>query len=187
MSEITIIAGPNGAGKSTLTKLYKTNAPIIDPDAIAREISPENPSSAAIAASRLAISRARNFILSDRSFIVETTLSGKTYLNLMNEVKRLGWLVRLVYIGTDHTNINIQRVSSRVELGGHDVPLIDILRRYERSLENLHKAIMIADQVVLYDNSTSAGHQMIATIANGQLVIHCQELPAWVSRANLSL
>jgi predicted ABC-type ATPase len=46
MSELTIVAGANGAGKSTLTKTFNKNFPIIDPDAIAREIAPEQPESA---------------------------------------------------------------------------------------------------------------------------------------------
>jgi predicted ABC-type ATPase len=34
-----IVAGANGSGKSTLTKLFTDNIPVIDPDAIAREMS----------------------------------------------------------------------------------------------------------------------------------------------------
>ncbi len=40
MPELMVIAGANGSGKSTLTKLFIDNIPIIDPDAIAREIAP---------------------------------------------------------------------------------------------------------------------------------------------------
>jgi predicted ABC-type ATPase len=98
MPELTIVAGANGAGKSTLTKLFN-NIPIIDPDAIAREIAPEQPEYAALAGGRTAIELARLYIRSDCSFIIETTLAGNIYLNLMREVKALGWLVRLTYIG----------------------------------------------------------------------------------------
>jgi predicted ABC-type ATPase len=59
MPELTIVAGANGSGKSTLTKLFTDNIPIIDPDAIAREIAPEQPESAALAAGRKAIELAR--------------------------------------------------------------------------------------------------------------------------------
>jgi predicted ABC-type ATPase len=147
MPELIVIAGPNGAGKSSLTKLSTSNIPVIDPDAIAREIAPENPASAALAAGRQAIDRAKGYIQSNRSFIVETTLAGNSYLKLMREVKSLGWFVRLTYIGINNPTTNIQRVRSRVKLGGHDVPILEILRRYERSLVNLNKAAKIADRL----------------------------------------
>jgi predicted ABC-type ATPase len=74
MPELTVVAGANGAGKSTLTKLSSINIPLIDPDAIAREIAPEQPESAALAAGRKAIELARSYIQSNCSFVVETTL-----------------------------------------------------------------------------------------------------------------
>ena len=187
MPQLTIVAGANGSGKSTLTKLFTENIPIIDPDAIAREIAPENPESAALAAGRKAIELARSYIHSEHSFIVETTLAGNTYLNLMREVKALGWLVRLNYIGINQPTTNIQRVRTRVELGGHNVPESDILRRYDRSLANLSKAAKIVDRLILYDNSTAAGHQILATVEGEEKVIYVPELPSWVAKANLNL
>lgn len=187
MPELIVIAGPNGAGKSSLTKLSTLKIPVIDPDAIAREIAPENPGSAALAAGRQAINQAKGYIQFDRSFIVETTLAGNSYLNLMREVKSLGWFVRMTYIGINNPTTNIQRVRSRVKLGGHDVPRADILRRYERSLANLSKAAKIADRLELYDNSTNAGYQLIATVEEDRSIIYSQELPGWIERANLNL
>jgi predicted ABC-type ATPase len=90
MPTLTVIAGANGSGKSTLTKLSAINTPLIDPDAIAREIDPVNPVSAAITAGRQAIALCQKYIQSERSFMVETTLAGKSYLNLMCEVKSRG-------------------------------------------------------------------------------------------------
>jgi predicted ABC-type ATPase len=187
MPELTVVAGANGAGKSTLTKLSSINVPLIDPDAIARDIAPDNPESAALAAGRKAIELARSYIQSGSSFVVETTLAGNTYLNLMREVKALGWFVSLTYVGIDDPITNIQRVRSRVQLGGHDVPRADILRRYERSLANLSKAAKIVDKLILYDNSTDAGHQILATIEGDFKVTYVSELPSWVVKASLNL
>lgn len=180
MPVLTVVAGANGSGKSTLTKLSGVNTLLIDPDAIAREIDPVNPTAAAISAGRQALVLCQKYVESERSFVVETTLAGKSYLNLMREVKNRRWSVVLMYIGIDNPNINVQRVGDRVELGGHDVPRADILRRYERSLINLSKAATIVDRLILYDNSTNAGHQLIATVEETQTVIHVQELPGWL-------
>ena len=179
----------------TLTRLFTADMPVIDPDAIARAIDPENPQSAALAAGRQAIDRSRGYIQSDCSFIVETTLAGNTYLNLIREVKALGWITSLTYIGIDDPNTNIQRVRSRVKLGGHDVPVADIVRRYERSLANLSKAAKIVDspeerlrqRLIIYDNSTDARHQLVATVEGNSTVVYMQELPTWIDRAILNL
>ena len=66
----------------------------------------------------------------------------------MRDAKSRGWLIVLMYIGIVDPNINVLRVADRVELGGHDVPIEDILRRYERSLSNLNKAVKIVDELI---------------------------------------
>lgn len=75
MPTLTVVAGANGSGKSTLTKLSANNTPLIDPDAIAREIDPADPSSAAISACRQALILAQQYVQSGQSFVVETTLA----------------------------------------------------------------------------------------------------------------
>jgi predicted ABC-type ATPase len=185
MPILTVIAGANGSGKSTLTKLSAIDTPLIDPDAIAREIDPVNPVSASITAGRQALALCQKYVQSERSFMVETTLAGKGYFNLMYEVKSRGWMVSLIYIGIKNPDINVQRVSDRVKLGGHDVPRSDILRRYQRSLANLGKAAKIVDKLILYDNSTNAGHQLVAIIENGQANIYVPELPRWIDTKSL--
>jgi predicted ABC-type ATPase len=185
MPVLTIVAGANGAGKSTFTKNFPKDVLLIDPDAIAREIDPVDPVSAAIPAGRQALKLAKAYIESDRSFTVETTFAGKTYLNLIGDAKDRNWQVELTYIGINNSNINISRVESRVELGGHDVPKADIIRRYERSLTNLVKAAKMVDLLTLYDNSTKVGHILIARIESDRTSIYQQNLPQWLERLNI--
>ncbi|WP_310489294.1 zeta toxin family protein [Chamaesiphon sp. VAR_69_metabat_338] len=194
MPTLTIIAGANGSGKSTLTRQLVSVAQdenrsilLIDPDAIAKEIAPIDPASAAIAAGRKALYLSQQYVQSEASFVVETTFSGNTYIKLMCAAKSLGWLIVLMYIGIDNPSMNVLRVADRVKLGGHDVPREDILRRYERSLVNLNKAAKIVDRLIIYDNSTSAGHQLLATIEGDRAVVYVPELPNWVAKANLNL
>lgn len=80
----------------------------------------------------------------------------------------------------DDVETNIGRVATRVLAGGHNVPDEDIRRRYERSLNNLPKAIELADSVLIYDNSTSAGYQRMLTIVEGEIVQRVETLPNWL-------
>ncbi|WP_202895868.1 AAA family ATPase [Iningainema tapete] len=87
--KLTIIAGPNGSGKSTLTRYIQSNldAPIIDPDAEAGKINPSSPESVAVAAGKQALRLARDYLKNNQSFAVETTLSGNTYIKMMQSDK----------------------------------------------------------------------------------------------------
>ena len=105
---------------------------------------------------------ANGLLASRQSFLVETTLSGNTYLKMMARAKAAGYLVVLLYVGTEDVEINLQRVRQRVRKGGHDVPEEDQRRRYPRSLANLERALKLADEAILFDNSTSRGHVRVA-------------------------
>ena len=48
----------------------------------------------------------------------------------------------------------------RAARGGHSVPYEDVIRRFARSLENLPKAIALADKATILDNSTQ-GYRLI--------------------------
>ena len=58
-----------------------------------------------------------------------------------------------MFIGLEHPALNAERVAARVATGGHDVPLVDIERRFERSIKNLPKALLLAKQADILDNS----------------------------------
>jgi predicted ABC-type ATPase len=182
---LIIIAGANGSGKSTLTRgiFQGSNLPIIDPDAIAREINPSSPESVAITAGRQAVNLINNYLNNGQSFIAETTLSGNNYLKIMDKAKKKGFEVSLLYIGVDNVNTNINRVQLRARRGGHDVPVNDVRRRYERSMNNLPKAIKIANDAAIYDNSAQAEPKNILLLENNQIVQSSKDIPQWVTQA----
>lgn len=182
---LTIIAGPNGAGKSTFTRAIQEALlfPVIDPDREARRLQPDNPEAAAIAGGKQAIKRARAHLENGESFAVETTLSGNTYLRMMAEAKRKGWLVFLIYVGVDNVQTSIERVAQRVAAGGHNVPSDDIRRRYARSLANLPIALQQADYASIFDNSTRFGYRKLLTIENGRVTEQASELPEWIKNS----
>jgi predicted ABC-type ATPase len=41
---------------------------------------------------------------------------------------------------------------------------VDVRRRYDRSIENLRMAARLADHVLLFDNSTEQGYQIVAIL-----------------------
>jgi predicted ABC-type ATPase len=121
---------------------------------------------APVAAARQVLKSAAEHLKKSESFAIETTLSGRNYLQMMLDAKALGFEVRLVYIGTESVEINLARIRNRVLAGGHDVPERDVRRRYQRSLENLPIAITRADDSIVFDNSTSDGYRLIAILGS---------------------
>jgi hypothetical protein len=57
--------------------------------------------------------------------------------------------------------LNIHRVSLRVQQGGHNVPDADVRRRYERSLANAAEALLLANDGVVFDNSGLRRRRML--------------------------
>jgi predicted ABC-type ATPase len=166
---LTIIAGANGAGKSTLTAgspgTFAAN-PLLDPDAFANTLRSSGTGISPIAAGREVLRLANEHLKLRESFAVETTLSGRNYLQMMRYAQAIdrGFEVVLIYIGTQSVEINLARIAKRVLAGGHNVPEVDVRRRYLRSLDNLPVAIGIADRALLFDNSDDLGYQSVGLL-----------------------
>jgi len=178
---LTVIAGPNGCGKSTITRNVTIEGldRLLDPDAIARDLNPTNPSSAAVAAGREVLKRTARYFSEGVNFVIETTLSGRGRLELLRDAKARGFEVHLVFVALDDPNRCIRRIQNRVRLGGHFVPDEDVKRRYERSIANAATALREVHMARFYDNS--GDHHRLVLIANcGTIVWQADPLPNWL-------
>ena len=184
MPSFTLVAGPNGSGKTTLTRYGREafqQLAVLDPDAIARGLSHASDSGgSAIDAGRAVLAMADSFLTRGESFLVETTLSGKTYLRMAERAKGLGYNFVFIFVGTNGVDINLDRVRQRVLKGGHDVPEEDQRRRFSRSMAHMRIALSIANKALLYDNSTIDGHRRIASKRGEKLTLF-EPLPEWAA------
>jgi len=91
-------------------------------------------------------------------FAFETTLSSKSYVNIVKEAKELGYFVTLVFFYLDSVDLAKERVQLRVIEGGHNIPEEVIERRYHQGLKNLfEKFISIVDHWMIFNNSNNTG------------------------------
>jgi predicted ABC-type ATPase len=111
------------------------------------------------------LATAKRHLETAQSFAVETTLSGRGYLQMMLDAQKRNFDIVLIYLGNEKVEINLQRIRNRVLAGGHDVPEIDVRRRYGRSFANLPFAIEQANHCILFDNSSEEGYRLIAVIS----------------------
>lgn len=153
-----IIAGPNGAGKTTFARKFLTKDKgilhFVNADLIASGLSPLYPELAARAAGRLLLSELDRLTIERSSFALESTLSGKTYLDRVRKLRDAGYLVEMVFLRLSSTELAIKRVAHRVKQGGHHVPSEDVKRRFERGWPNFVEHYRPLAQVwAVYENS----------------------------------
>lgn len=119
MKTYIIIGGVNGVGKSSFTGVLKERTAdlgvIIDVDRPTAELG-GNP----LAGGKAALTMIRDCIDRNISFTLETTLSGYKAKATAQEVKELGYHVRMFYIGLDTLSESLQRIDDRVKRGGHN-------------------------------------------------------------------
>ncbi len=136
-NNVYIIAGPNGSGKTTFAKeflpKYAECTNFINADLIAQGVSPFSPERAALRAGKIVLQQIKEYAGNSADFGFETTLSGKTYLNVIKELKSKGYKVHLFFLWIPDYSLAIERIKGRVAEGGHFVPDEDVIRRFSRS------------------------------------------------------
>jgi predicted ABC-type ATPase len=149
---IVAIAGSNGSGKTTFyhSHLADTGLRFINADDLANELDIAPYEAAELAAALRAV-----LVERQESFIFETVLSDPVgqKVQFLHDAAALGYQVVLIFIRIPDAATSVQRVSMRVAQGGHDVPDAKLHRRFERTLDNLQRAIEQLPYVLVYDNS----------------------------------
>lgn len=111
-------------------------------------------------------------------FSFETVMSHPSKLEILKQAKDRGFKVYLYFVSLQDSALNILRVKTRVEQGGHDVEEEKIVTRYARTMNLLYDAIKIADSAYIFDNSGSE-LKLIAQKEDGKLTAKVEYAPLW--------
>ena len=189
---LTVFAGPNGSGKST-AYLRFLNAGLesgeyLNPDDIAAAIRAGSPGSQAVdlRAGREVIKRTRSLIARRRSFVRETTLSGREIGRSMELARVAGYRVVLFFVAVCSPKASGWRVAIRVAKGGHDIARRDQERRFPRSFANAPVVASRADAAYFLDN-TELHLRLVASVLAGTVTFFDPVSAPWVERATADL
>jgi len=158
MANLYVISGCNGAGKTTASYSVLPDMlnckEFVNADEIAKGLSPFQPDKVAIEAGRIMLTRIKDLIKHNVDFAFETTLASKSYAPFIREAQLKGYFVTLVFFWLNSPELAIERVKTRVNSGGHDIPENVINRRYWAGICNLSKLyVPISDYWLIIDNS----------------------------------
>lgn len=160
-------------GKTTVALWYSmgTGCPYVGADAIAAEIEPESPASAAIEAGRRFVAEIDRLIVNRESFVVESTLSGRSFLKSLQLASNAGYQITIMFLYVDSADVCVSRVAERVRKAGHFVPELDIRRRFGRSLRNFWSMYRhLADEWMLCYNGNT-GFQEVSAGSRSKITI----------------
>ncbi|MFC1771155.1 hypothetical protein ACFLZV_04625 [Candidatus Margulisiibacteriota bacterium] len=152
-----IIGGPNGAGKSTFVEKYLPEyleiKNFVNADNIASGLAPFNYQSQQIKA-------------------------GKLIQNLKSD----DYEIVVFFLDIESLPLAVSRVKSRVMMGGHDIPLETIIRRYSRARYNFWNTYRpVADKWYLFNNSMDKPNLIALNESNNTQVYNSKYFDFFIS------
>jgi predicted ABC-type ATPase len=164
---VVVVAGPNGAGKSTVAPRLLRDAlavrEFVNADTIAAGLSAFRPESVAIGAGRIMLARMRALAAAREDFSFETTLASRSFAPWLAGLQSGGYYVNLLFLWLRSPELAVSRVAERVRLGGQDVPIPVIRRRYEAGLTNFFRVYLpLVNSWDLFDNSEPGRPRLVA-------------------------
>ena len=160
MPRLYIISGCNGSGKTTASYTLLPDLldcrQFVNSDEFAKSLSPFDPTSASVTASRYMLMKINYLLGRYEDFAIETTLATRSLIKIITEAQSVGYEVHILYFWLNSPELAIKRVKDRVAAGGHNIPDNVVRRRYTMGLQYFFDTYSpICDKWILADNSRS--------------------------------
>jgi predicted ABC-type ATPase len=167
---LLIIAGAAGAGK---TSFYETKLQTAFPNVLRMSASPLE---------QAQIDEQRSRLLKDnKSFVYVSSLVD---LELLRLARGSGFETKVMFIATEHPDLNTARVLVRVSRGGPFAALATIPEEHEKGLRDLPAVRKAADELILIDNTAEGrGHRVVAQFGKAEIVKLARSVPEWAQKA----
>ncbi len=158
--EFTIIAGPNGASKSRLGVFYSTSK-AFDGDKLAMSLRQQHSDWKDSWIDGTVIStlmkEKEEAILLHKDYAFETNFSSDLAINLINDFKKAGYKICLIYFGLSSVMDSLSRVEQRLYMGGHDVAIDVIEYNFTEGIRRIQESLHLFENILFVDGTSDFG------------------------------
>jgi predicted ABC-type ATPase len=120
------------------------------------------------------------FLKTHKSFAFQSSIVD---MDLLKKARSHGFDVKAIFIGTEHPDLNIARILSRVSRGGLFAPIATLDKEHEQGLRQLRPLVKVADEVILLDNTVEGRYpRAIGHFVDGRIVKLSRSAPEWAQR-----
>lgn len=109
---------------------------------------------------------------------VQSDGSIRSKIDLLLKLQGAGYFVLLFFVGLTSAELSQARVATRVDKGGHAVPVDKLLTRFPRTQQAICAAASVADAVILTDNSRESelAFSICRIAVDNDQVFDCRDL-----------
>lgn len=118
-------------------------------------------------------------IASGKSFSQETVFSHPSKGVALKSAEAAGYRTYLYFVATNDIAINIARIASRIQSGGHSVPDEKVIARSKRTFENVGAALPFCSRAFFFDNSMLEMRFLAEYSKESGFVSVSDNLPSW--------
>lgn len=112
-----------------------------------------------------------------KSFVFQSSVVD---MDLLEKARAHGFDVKVIFIGTEHPDLNIARILSRVSRGGLFAAIGGLHEEHESGLRQLKTLAKAADELVLLDNTVEGrSARVVAQFVGGKIVKLARSVPTW--------
>jgi predicted ABC-type ATPase len=176
-----VIAGTNGTGKSSHYYAFlPVKIPVINTDAIARQLNEKSVSEAELyaIANEEGNKLVQQYLKENKSFGIETNLADNGSWKMIFDIQKQGYAVQIFYFGVEDLGLSIKRIAERVFRGEHHVPANLVKERFLNSVSLLNHYFDKPDLIVFIDNTSVP--EKIAVLANGKVSFRLKKIHKWI-------
>jgi predicted ABC-type ATPase len=124
--------------------------------------------------------------IAKKSFTFETVMSHPSKIDFLNRLKKHGYRTYLYYVATESSDINIGRITTRIQKGGHSVDPDKVKERFIKSLSILYQAIKVSDRAYIFDNSGQEIKFLAEITSGSDIKMKVDISPDWFDKFVLS-
>ena len=166
---LVILAGAPGAGRTTF---YESKLKSVFPTILRSSSSPLEQAETNQERSRL--------LKEQESFVYQDITVDR---QIVQDARKAGFEVKVIYVATEDPNLNIGRVLLRVAQGGPFAPLGRVADDYAQGMKQLPDIKKIADDLMLFDNTNNGrGVRLVAHFRDGELTKLARSSPKWAQK-----